>query len=152
MGHAEDPLVTLARGLAEKAHGGQVDKAGQPYISHPARVAARLETDYEIAVAWLHDVLEDTDLTVQDLRDYGLPQQVVSAVEALTRRLGEDPQEYYQRVAGDRLATRVKFADLEDNSDPVRLALLDESTRTRLIAKYRKGHALLTELGEASIG
>lgn len=137
VGRIED-AVSVARQLATEAHAGQVDKVGEPYINHPARVAARsaragVEAE---AAGWVHDVVEDTTVTLDELRVAGLSESVVAAVDALTRRDGEAPEEYYRRVAGDRLARIVKCADLADNSNPRRLARLDADTRNRLQAKY----------------
>ena len=129
-------LSVSAERLAVKAHAGQVDKAGAPYIDHPRRVAARLDTDDGRAVAWLHDVIEDTIVTANDLRRAGLPDRVLAAVEALTHRRGEPRDLYLARVAADPLATAVKQADVADNADPTRLALLDDPTRRRLEATY----------------
>lgn len=137
-------VSALAEQLAREAHEGQVDKAGNPYITHPARVAARVADDeYAAAAAWLHDVVEDTDVTLSDL-EARFPTEVTDAVDALTRRDGEAPADYYARVRQVPLALQVKLADLEDNSDPARLALLDAATRDRLTAKYARAHAELT--------
>jgi hypothetical protein len=134
----------VASEIATNAHASQVDKAGAPYISHPARVAARLTSPEERAAAWLHDVLEDTSVTADELHAAGMPDVVLTAVLALTRRAGEDPDDYYHRVRSNPLALRVKLADLDDNSAPDRLALLDEPTRTKLEAKYVHARAALT--------
>ncbi len=132
-----DHVVTTARRLAEEVHAGQVDKAGQPYIDHPARVAARVAGDPDAeAVAWLHDVVEDTDMTLERLREIGFPADIVLAVDAMTRREDEIPDDYYARVAANPLALKVKRADLADNSDPGRLALLQPDLESRLQAKY----------------
>ena len=142
-------LVERARALATVAHHGQVDKAGAAYIGHPARVAARLTDDPQAcAAAWLHDVVEDCDVTMDDLLAQGFPEEVVRAVDALTRRDGEEPSAYYRRVAADSLALKVKYADLADNSDPERLAVLDAPTRERLIAKYAKARESLAAFGD----
>lgn len=131
--------------LARTAHQGQVDKAGRAYITHPERVAARVRGDQEAeAAAWLHDVVEDTGYGLDDLRAKGFPESVVLAVDAVTKRAGESKDAYYARVASNPLAVKVKLADLDDNSDPARLALLDEATRERLIAKYEYARARLT--------
>ncbi len=130
------PLSALAERIAIEAHEGQTDKAGHPYIDHPRRVAARLDTDEEGAVAWLHDVIEDTAVTADHLRRAGLSDEVVVAVDALTHRPGEPRDLYLARVKGNRLATTVKLADVADNADLARLALLDAPTRTRLKSKY----------------
>lgn len=80
-------LTTEAEALARAAHEGQVDKAGQPYATHPERVAARVAGDDElVAIAWLHDVVEDTGITLDELRGKGFPESVVTAVDALTKR------------------------------------------------------------------
>lgn len=146
---AGDALVEASRTIATGAHAGQRDQAGRPYISHPARVAHRLNDDLSKATAWLHDVLEDTDVTTGDLRSAGVPEQVIGAVEALTHHRNESRDAYYARVraAGD-LAVRVKLADIDDNTDPERLALLDEATRERLTAKYAKARAAITRPSE----
>ena len=130
----------LARRIARQAHDGQVDKAGAPYITHPARVAARVRDGggdpRAEAVAWLHDVVEDCGVPLDDLRGHGFDDGVVAAVDALTRRDGVPAQAYYTRIAADPLALAVKLADIADNADPARLALLDPATRSRLEAKY----------------
>lgn len=136
-------IVDLAQQIATAAHEGQVDKAGRPYITHPARVAARVSGDeYAAAAAWLHDVVEDTDVTLADLERV-FPPEVVEAVDALTRRPDEEPASYYARVRQVPLASTVKLADLDDNSDPQRLARLDAQTRERLLAKYARARTEL---------
>ena len=145
----EDPMVRAARELATAAHRGQVDKAGRDYIEHPRRVVAAVAAHaaperlpQAQAAAWLHDVVEDTDVTAEQLRA-DFPPEVVDAVEALTRRPGQDPEDYYAGVKADPIARAVKNADLDDNTDPDRLALLDAATRERLLAKYAKARAAL---------
>lgn len=146
-------LVALATEIAQDAHAGQIDKAGAPYIGHPARVAASArdragepQADLVEAAAWLHDVVEDTDVTLDDLIERDVPRPVVTAVDALTRRPGEKSEMYYSRVAADPIALVVKLADLADNSDPDRLVSLDEGTQARLTAKYEHARATLNEL------
>lgn len=143
MGRNQDAMVRVAELIATRAHAGQTDKSGSAYITHPARVVARLHTRREQMTGWLHDVVEDTDTTLADLTEAGLPAEVVAAVDALTRRPGEDPDTYYGRVATDPLAVAVKHADLDDNSDPDRLAQLDTETRARLGRKYAHARAVL---------
>ena len=131
---------SLAESLATKVHAGQVDKAGAPYIDHPRRVAERVaEVDGRpeaIAVAWLHDVVEDTVTTLDDLRAAGFGEDIVAAVHAMTRRPDEGDA-YYRRVAADNLARVVKLADVWDNTDPERVAQLSAEDRARLAEKYR---------------
>ncbi len=134
------PLLELARQIATSAHEGQVDKGGAPYIGHAARVAARVRGDNAAEiVAWLHDVVEDTTVTLSDLRAH-FPEFIIEAVDAMTRRSGEAPDAYYARVRADPIARAVKLADIADNTDPHRTALLPDDTRRRLTAKY--DHAL----------
>lgn len=139
----DEILVAKARAIAETAHEGQVDKSGQPYLGHVQRVADRVEGGVEKAVAWLHDVLEDTEWNEIDLMAGGMPREVVVAVEAITHRPHEPRVDYYARVKADRYALAVKLADVADNSDPARLAQLDDATRERLTAKYAKAREIL---------
>lgn len=131
-------MFRAAEELATQAHAGQVDKAGQPYILHPMRVAKRFhlvqEVDFAV-VALLHDVVEDTHVTLNDLHRM-FPTHIVAAVDAITHRKNEPRDAYYQRVKANPLAHRVKLADVDDNSDPERLASLDVATRKRLETKY----------------
>ena len=136
-------IVEKAEQLATRAHLGQVDKSGMPYIGHPARVAARTrarnEGDAVEVVAWLHDVVEDTTVTYEDIEEqFGA--EIAQAVDAITRRPDEESDRYYARVAGNPIALQVKRSDIEDNLDPERTARLDPATRERLAAKNE--HAL----------
>lgn len=141
-------VVVAARAIATVAHRGQVDKTGAPYIDHPRRVAERMDDHLSRAVAWLHDVLEDTELTRDVLRDAGIPLGVIRDVELLTRTKGQTPEEYYGALAATSRARRVKLADIADNTDPDRLALIDDdATVARLIRKYAKARLLLGASG-----
>lgn len=139
-----DYTVALARGIAIAAHAGQVDKAGEPYYQHLERVAERVFSSEAKTVAYLHDVIEDTDVTAEALIYAGIPPVLVLAVRALTHGKHEPRADYYARVlaAGD-LAVEVKLADIADNSDPERLAVLDLRTRERLVKKYAEARAVL---------
>lgn len=137
-------MVKTAEEIARRAHAGQVDKAGVPYAHHPAWVAAHVEGDDAKAAAWLHDVLEDTDLTADDLRREGVPELVVRTVEVLTHAEGESYQEYLGRVARNPLAVRVKLADLAHNSDLSRIPQPTERDYAR-IEKYRRARIFLEE-------
>lgn len=141
-------LIDLTARLAARAHEGQVDKAGRPYIEHPARVAARVRvlggSDTAVAAAWLHDVVEDSELSLEALSAEGIPQEVLSAVDALTKRPGEDRVSYLHRVRQNAVALLVKTADVDDNTDPQRVAKLDVGTRERLQAKYDETRAILS--------
>jgi (p)ppGpp synthase/HD superfamily hydrolase len=136
-------LEAKAARLATRVHSGQVDQAGQPYIGHPERVAARLTTDEAKVVAWLHDVIEDGGLGMGDLIAAGIPSHVATAVVAISRQPDETPESYYKRVRANPLALEVKAADIADNTDPARLAALDEDTRERLVEKYAAARRLL---------
>ncbi len=112
--------VTRAEQIARRVHAGQVDRTGRPYVEHLARVAASLGTDEERAVAWLHDVLEDTPETPASLAAAGVRLRLIRAVEHLTRGATEPYAAYIARVerCGDPVAIRVKMADLRDNQRP----------------------------------
>lgn len=152
-----DESVDAARTLATTAHAGQVDKSGAPYIGHPARVAelVRRRAPHRpeaVAAAWLHDVVEDTPVSLDDLRSAGFGQEVLAAVEALTRHPGEPAEDYYARVLADPLALLVKRADLDDNGAPERLARLEPEVRDRLRAKYAHARSLLGTRGTSADG
>lgn len=137
-------LVERAKELAHRAHAGQVDKAGRPYIEHVERVAARVAGDDEAeAVAWLHDVLEDCEFVDVRTLDSEFPPNIVEAVEHMTRQHFRDAEWYYASIRENTLAMRVKLADIADNMDEARLALLDEETAYRLRRKYAKALAAL---------
>lgn len=129
-------MLLLAEKLAITAHAGQLDKAGVEYWRHPMRVAFMVSGDQERQVAWLHDVLEDTTYTADDLVRYGFSDDVIEAVELLTKHKGTRLDDYYARIRENDLARTVKLADVADNLNPERLALLDTPTQHRLRAKY----------------
>ena len=124
-------LYNMALALATRAHEGQVDHAGAPYILHPIRVAERCRTMEAKIVALLHDT---TDLTPAYLLQQGFPTSLVEAVISVTRREGEDYEEYVRRSAANHIGREVKIADLEDNMDLRRLPELTE----RDVARTRK--------------
>lgn len=130
--------LAIAKSIAVLAHRGQVDKAGDPYINHPERVAGRFTTPEYEATAWLHDVLEDSDFTADDLRAAGVWPAIVTSVETLTRKKGVGAEAYYEAIAASYVARKVKLADIADNTDIRRLAKLDDATIVRLVRKYAK--------------
>lgn len=135
----------IAQAIATKAHRGQVDKAGVDYINHPATVAASVATDEEKAVAWLHDVVEDTSTTLDDLRSVGLSEEIVGAVDAMTHREDEEYlTEYIPRIKANALARSVKLADLAHNMDTSRLGTLTGKDKSRL-AKYAEAKRILEQ-------
>ena len=123
--------------IAKKAHLGQVDKAGEDYIKHPEKVASFVKTDEEKAVAYLHDVIEDTELTLEDLNKYDFSKEVLEAVDIITKKRGEDYQSYLHSVKKNKLARAVKLADLRHNSDLTRLTKVTEKDIERK-EKYQK--------------
>lgn len=126
----------MARAFAQRAHTGQVDKAGVPYILHPQTVASQVEGDAVKAAAWLHDVVEDTPATLDDLQRYGFSEDVVMAVAALTRREGEDYLGFVHRAARNEIARQVKIADVVHNMDLSRLPRIDAKAVARIREKY----------------
>ena len=130
--------------IAVDAHRGQRDRGGAPYILHPLRVMLRVHTDAERMAAVLHDVVEDSAWTLEDLRARGFADEVVAAVDALSRREGEDYGAFVERAAAHPVARRVKLADLEDNMDVRRLLTVGPKETERL-ARYRAAWARLKE-------
>jgi (p)ppGpp synthase/HD superfamily hydrolase len=130
----EDAII-----LAAAAHKGQRDRNDEPYIMHPIRVMAQLWDHDERMVAILHDVVEDTDVTLVDLRKSGFSDRIVDAVDAISRRkdAGESFSQYIQRVKHNPLATKVKIADLRDNSNLDRLPKV-ESYDLRRLDRYNR--------------
>lgn len=112
--------------LCYTAHAGQFDKGGVPYVFHPIHVAEQMDDEISTAAALLHDIIEDTPLTGDDLRDQGFPEIVVSAVEKLSRGEDESYMAYIDRIKPDDLARKIKLADLAHNSDRSRIPDPDE--------------------------
>jgi (p)ppGpp synthase/HD superfamily hydrolase len=134
---SEHPL-DKALGLAVQVHSGHVDRAGRPYLLHVLEVVSRCREDLDASiVAALHDVVEDSSLTLRDLREQGFSSRVVEGVDALTRREGEAYEDSIERAAANPLARRVKLADLESNLDVRRLSQVAASDAGRL-ERYRK--------------
>ena len=131
--------------LAKQHHEGQTDKAGKPYIEHPLRVMNQVESEEEKIVAVLHDIVEDTDISLNDLRNEGFSEEVVSAVECLTKQDGENYDSYIERISFNPLAVKIKLADLEDNRDLTRLPQVTDKDLERL-EKYDKALEKLTRL------
>jgi (p)ppGpp synthase/HD superfamily hydrolase len=132
-----------AIGIAVEAHRGQKDRAGAPYILHPLRMMFAVQTDAERMAAVLHDVVEDTEWTLDALRERGFPEQVVEAVDHLTRREGESYDAFVRRAAEHPVARRVKVADLQDNMDVRRMGTVTADDLERL-SRYHRAWCLLT--------
>jgi len=116
------PTLAHAIALAVEAHQGQVDRAGQPYILHPLRVMFQLKSDIDRIVAILHDVVEDTAYTFADLRQMGYSEEIINALDGVTRREEESYEAFVERSAQNPISRRVKLADLTDNMDIRRIA------------------------------
>lgn len=138
-------LTRAAYIIAEKAHAGQLDRGGAPYILHPLAVAKEMTDEDTAAVALLHDVIEDTDWTVEDLLRSGIPQRVVSAVEKLTHKDGIPYLEYVEGLKDDPIAAAVKKADLKHNCDLSRLGRPAGPKDLMRVEKYRQALRCLEE-------
>lgn len=126
--------------VATHAHEGQIDKSGLPYILHPLRVMLTLTDPYQMAIAVLHDTVEDTNVNLQLLKSLGFPQRVLDGVEAMTHAKKETNDEYYERLKKNPDALMVKLKDIFDNMSTDRMKLLSEHDRIKMATKY--GHAL----------
>lgn len=139
-----------ASAIASIAHRGQTDKLGNDYIDHPARVAEDFNwigQPVEHCTAWLHDVIEDSDVTAADLLQAGILPEIVEAVELLTRRADVADEVYYERIRRHPVARAVKLADIADNLADWRFRKLDHDTQERLSNKYFWARQLLDEEG-----
>ncbi|MDO5665490.1 MAG: HD domain-containing protein [Bacteroidia bacterium] len=132
-----------ANEIAIEAHIGKQDKNGQPYLGHVLRVASAGHTLQEKIIGMLHDVVEDSDWTLEDLAKEGFSDEVLRAVDAITHKDSETYDEYLTRVEKNPLAIRVKLNDLSDNMDIRRLNKLDDNAIAR-IQKYFKAYKQLT--------
>lgn len=136
--------------IAVDAHAGQLDDEKRPYILHVLQVVAGVRPDLEaMTVAALHDVVEDSPITLSHLRDQGFPESVLEAVDAISRRDGETYEDYIERVVRAPLAIRVKLADLEHNMDVRRLSHVTPSDAARL-ERYRAAWVRLSRTKSGS--
>ena len=135
-------LTIKAMVLAYNAHHGQFDKGGVPYIFHPIHLAEEMEEEYATCVALLHDTVEDTAVTLEELsRDF--PREIVEAVELLTHAEGVDYFDYIRAIKQNPLAVQVKLADLRHNGDPSRISNQGNAEKRR--AKYAAARKILEE-------
>ena len=139
-------LLALAISIASAAHVNQLDKGGAPYILHPLHVMNTIGTNdpKTMQVAVLHDVLEDTSVTLQDLVEYGFDNKVIQSVYMLTHSKNQGYVEYIETIKKDYMATVVKIADLRHNSDITRLKGISGKDLDR-IKKYHKAYTFLTK-------
>ena len=136
------PRTKAALRLACEAHRNQLDKSGLPYILHPFHVAEQMSSEDAVCVALLHDVMEDSDVSAEQIRAIGMTDEVMEALELLTHDPREPYMDYVARIAGNDLARCVKIADLRHNSDLGRLDTITELDRRRA-RKYARALALL---------
>lgn len=135
-------LTKKAMEICYRAHEGQLDKGGMPYVFHPLHVAEQMEDEYSTCVALLHDTVEDGGIELSELSEADFPEDIVKTVDALTRREDEPYMEYIERLKGNSLAVKVKLADLSHNSDMSRLNIITRWDMERK-AKYEKAIAIL---------
>lgn len=137
-------LTKKALKLSFEAHKNQVDKSGMPYVYHPFHLAEQMETETTVIVALLHDVVEDTDYTLEDIRVMGFPEQVIEALALMTHDKSVPYMDYVEKIKKNPIAKAVKLADLKHNSDLSRLDVVDEKAVKR-VEKYKTAMKLLTE-------
>ena len=135
-------LTIKAMNLAYHAHHGQSDKGGVPYIFHPIHLAESMDDEISTCVALLHDTVEDTDVTLEELAAQ-FPREVVEAVDLLTHRANVDYFDYVRAIKQNPIAVRVKLADLAHNGDPKRIC--NQGNQERRREKYAAARAILTE-------
>jgi len=137
-------LTKKAMKIAYNAHLNQVDKSGIPYIFHPIYLAERMDDEESTIVALLHDTVEDSEMTINDLKMEGFSEKVIDAINCLTHNKNLTYEEYIMGIKINPLAKKVKLVDLEHNSLLARLDSIDEDTKLRLI-KYSKAKEMLSE-------
>ncbi len=139
-------LTRKAMVIAYNAHHGQEDKSGVPYIFHPVHLAEQMHDEYSVCVALLHDTVEDTNLTLDDLAKE-FPKEIVDAVALLTHDKSESYETYLKKIKTNSLAMAVKMADIEHNSTFARIpsGALTQQTMDKLTRKYDKAKKILSE-------
>ena len=135
-------LTKQALKLCFEAHRDQIDKSGMPYVFHPFHLAEQMDTEESTIVALLHDIVEDTNYTLQDLKALGFPSNVIDALALMTHDPRVPYMEYVKGISANPLATKVKLADLRHNSDLSRLDSVDEKALYR-VKKYAAAIELL---------
>ncbi|MCM3132124.1 GTP pyrophosphokinase [Paenibacillus polysaccharolyticus] len=129
--------IELAISVALKAHKGQLDKGGHPYILHPLAVMNRVASIEEKVVAVLHDVIEDSEVTIEELRELGFSEEILTAIQLLTRSTEDSYEEFIEKTIMNRTARNVKIADIQENMNISRIKNPMEEDYNRL-EKYRK--------------
>ena len=133
-----------AMNICYDAHAGQYDKSGMPYIFHPIHVAEQMDDEASTIVALLHDVVEDTEVTFDDLRKEGFGEEVMAALELLTHEDGVPYYDYIRKIKSNEIATKVKLADLTHNSDLTRLLREPEEKDLERVEKYNTSRKILS--------
>lgn len=136
------PLTKKALRLCFQKHKNQLDKSGMPYVFHPFHVAETMTDEYSVCTALLHDIVEDTDVTLAQLCDMGFPNEVTDAISAMTHNDDTDYFDYICTLKSNPIAKAVKLADLEHNSDLSRLDTVTEKDIQRF-EKYKKAIEIL---------
>lgn len=136
-----DQMLLLAARVAARAHATHVRKDGTPYIAHPVRVAIRCGTALQKIVALLHDVVEDTDVTYDDLRELGFTEEVIAALDSVTKRPGEKYADFILRSKANAIGRVVKLADIADNIEDQ--SALDPDEAKFLRDRYTKAQKVL---------
>lgn len=130
--------------LCFEAHKDQLDKSSLPYVFHPFHLAEQMDSEETTVVALLHDVVEDTSYTIEDLKNMGFSEKILEAVSLMTHEEGMEYMDYVKKIKNNEIARKVKLADLKHNSDLKRLDKVDEKALKRR-EKYIKAIALLEE-------
>jgi len=136
-------LLEKAISIAVDSHSGQVNDKAQPYVLHPLRMMFKAVTIEEKIIAVLHDVIEKTTIDLEYLRSVGFSDRIVLGIDALSRRPQENYDKYIDRVAENKLATKVKIIDLDDNINSLDLDKFQESKSNKFL-KYQKARNTLT--------
>ena len=139
------PLTYLAMRIAYNAHHGVLDKSGAPYIFHPYEVASRMDDEVSTAVALLHDVVEDTEMTFDDLKDQGIPDEVIEPLRCLTHDPAVPYMDYIYKIAENPVAIKVKLSDLKHNMDETRYCRPMNDYEQARQKKYEKAKQFLLE-------
>ena len=138
------PITKKALKLCFEAHKEQIDKSGMPYVFHPFHLAEQMQSEETTVVALLHDLVEDTDYTIEDLTSMGFGKAITDAIALITHTDGVAYMDYVRKIKNNPIAKAVKLADLKHNSDLTRLDIVDEKALNRK-EKYLKAIKLLEE-------
>lgn len=141
-------ILEKAISLALEGHANQKDKGGMPYILHPLYVMNKMDTKDEMICAILHDIVEDTEITFEDLKHLGFSKENLHTLDCLTRKKDEDYFDYIERVKSDKTAVKIKLADLEHNMDFKRVKDLSDEYIIFTLKKYKKAWNELNKIRE----